>query len=152
MSQSRPKQDMGTGSVKRLLLQLALPAVIGQFVNLLYNIVDRIYIGHIPETGAAALTGVGLFAPLLMLLTAFAMMMGSGGAPLAAIAMGKKNPERAETIMANCFTMLLVFAVILTPLFYVWMPWMLRLFGASDVTLPYAVQYGRISCPFSPTK
>ena len=144
MSQSRPKQDMGTGSVKRLLLQLALPAVIGQFVNLLYNIVDRIYIGHIPETGAAALTGVGLFAPLLMLLTAFAMMMGSGGAPLAAIAMGKKNPERAETIMANCFTMLLVFAVILTPLFYVWLPWMLRLFGASDVTLPYAVQYGRI--------
>ena len=144
MAHSAPRQDLGTGSVKKLLLRLALPAVVGQVVNLLYNIVDRIYIGHIPEVGAAALTGVGLFAPILMLITAFAMMMGSGGAPLAAIAMGKNDKARAEKIMANCFTMLLVFAVILTPLFYFLAPTLLRLFGASDVTLPYAAAYGRI--------
>ena len=144
MAHSAPRQNLGTGSVKKLLLRLALPAVVGQVVNLLYNIVDRIYIGHIPEVGAAALTGVGLFAPILMLITAFAMMMGSGGAPLAAIAMGKNDKARAEKIMANCFTMLLVFAVILTPLFYFLAPTLLRLFGASDVTLPYAAAYGRI--------
>ena len=144
MAHSAPQQDLGTGSVKKLLLRLALPAVVGQLVNLLYNIVDRIYIGHIPEIGASALTGVGLFTPILMLITAFAMMMGSGGAPLAAIAMGKNDKERAERIMANCFTMLLIFAVVLTPLFYFLAPTLLRLFGGSDATLPYAVEYGRI--------
>ena len=138
------KQDMGSGSVKKLLLKLAIPAVLGQFVNLLYNIVDRIYIGHIPEIGASALTGVGLFSPILMLITAFAMMMGSGGAPLAAIAMGKQDKEKAERIMANCFTMLMIFAVVLTAVLYVICPDLLRMFGASDVTLPYAVAYGRI--------
>ena len=144
MKKPAPKQDLGSGSVRKLLLKLALPALVGQIVNLLYNIVDRIYIGHIPEVGASALTGVGLFTPILMLLTAFAMMMGSGGAPLAAIAMGKSNHDRAEKIMGNCFCVLMIFAVVLTPLFYVLAPTLLRLFGASDATLPYAVQYGRI--------
>ena len=83
--------NMETGSIPRLLAQLAVPAVVAQIINLLYNIVDRIYIGHIPGIGAAALTGVGLFAPILMLLNAFAMLVGSGGAPRAAIAMGKKD-------------------------------------------------------------
>ena len=85
MAQTQKKQgDMGTGSVKKLLLQLMIPAVVAQIVNLLYNIVDRIYIGHIPGIGAAALTGVGLFTPILMLLNAFAMLIGAGGAqPLA---------------------------------------------------------------------
>ena len=137
-------RDMGSGSVKKLLLQLTLPAVLGQVVNLLYNIVDRIYIGHIPEIGASALTGVGLFAPLLMLLTAFAMMMGSGGAPLAAISMGKNDREHAERIMGNCLTVLLIFAVVLTIAFYQLAPTLLRLFGGSDATLPYAVEYSRI--------
>ena len=144
MEHAAPKQDMGSGSVKRLLFRLALPAVLGQIVNLLYNIVDRIYIGHIPEVGGSALTGVGLFAPILMLLTAFAMMMGSGGAPLAAIAMGKNDKERAEHIMGNCLTVLLIFAVVLTAVFYQLAPTLLRLFGGSDATLPYAVQYSRI--------
>lgn len=144
MSNQSAHQDMGSGSIKKLLVKLAIPAVVGQVVNLLYNIVDRIYIGHIPEIGASALTGVGLFTPLLMLITAFAMMMGSGGAPLAAISMGKQDKAHAEKILGNCFTMLLIFAVILTGLFYLLAPPLLRMFGASDVTLPYAVSYGRI--------
>ena len=137
-------QDMGTGSIKKWMVQLAVPALVGQVINLLYNIVDRIYIGHIPEIGGAALTGVGLFAPILMLITAFAMMPGSGGAPRAAIAMGQGDKEKAEKILANCFTVLMLLAVVLTIAFYMAAPALLRLFGASDVTLPYAVEYGRI--------
>lgn len=137
-------QDMGSGNIKKLLLQLAVPAVVAQVINLLYNVVDRIYIGHIPEIGAAALTGVGLFMPILMLINAFAMLCGSGGAPRAAIAMGQKDNETAEKIVGNCFTLLLGFAVVLTVVFYISAPTLLRLFGASDVTLPYAVDYARI--------
>ena len=137
-------QDMGTGSVRKWMVQLAVPALVGQVVNLLYNIVDRIYIGHIPEIGGAALTGVGLFTPILMLITAFAMMAGSGGAPRAAIAMGQGNKEKAEKILGNCFTVLMGMAVILTVVFYFACPTLLRWFGASDATLPYAVEYGRI--------
>ncbi len=138
------KQDMGTGSVKKLMLQLAVPAVVAQIINLLYNIVDRIYIGHIPEIGGTALTGVGLFSPILMLITAFAMMAGAGGAPRAAIAMGQGNKEKAQKIMGNCFTVLLIFSVVLTVVFYLACPTMIRWFGGSDATLPYAVEYGRI--------
>ena len=138
------KQDMGTGSVKKLMLKMAVPALVGQVVNLLYNIVDRIYIGHLPEIGGAALTGVGLFTPILMLITAFAMLAGAGGAPRAAIAMGQGDKERAEKIMAICFTVILILAVILTGVFYFAAPTLLRWFGASDATLPYAVEYGRI--------
>ena len=135
---------MGTGSVKKLMMQLAIPAVVGQVVNLLYNVVDRIYIGHIPEIGGTALTGVGLFTPILMLITAFAMLAGSGGAPRAAIAMGQNDKEKAEKIMGNCFTVLMIFAVVLTVVFYVACPSLVRLFGASDATAPYAVEYGPI--------
>ena len=138
------KQDMGTGSVKKLMVKMAVPALVGQVVNLLYNIVDRIYIGHLPEIGANALTGVGLFSPILMLITAFAMMVGSGGAPRAAIAMGQGNKERAEKILGNSMTMLVILSVILTTVFYFTCPSLLRWFGASDATLPYAVEYGRI--------
>ena len=138
------KQDMGTGSVKKLMVKMAVPALVGQVVNLLYNIVDRIYIGHIPEVGGAALTGVGLFTPILMLITAFAMLAGAGGAPRAAIAMGQGDKDKAEKIMGNCFTVLLILAALLTTVFYFTCPTLLRLFGASDVTLPYAVTYGRI--------
>ena len=84
-------QAMETERVPKLLAQLAIPAVVAQVINLLYNIVDRIYIGHIPDIGASALTGVGLFTPILMLLNAFAMLAGSGGAPRAAIAMGQQD-------------------------------------------------------------
>ncbi len=138
------KVDMGTGSVKKLMAKMAVPALVGQLVNLLYNIVDRIYIGHIPEIGGAALTGVGLFTPILMLITAFALLAGAGGAPRAAIAMGRGETDQAEKIMANCFSVLLILSVVLTAVLYFAAPWLLRLFGASDVTLPYAVTYGRI--------
>ena len=111
-------RDMGSGSIPKLLAQLALPAVVAQVVNLLYNIVDRIYIGHMPEVGASALTGVGLFTPILMLITAFAMLCGSGGAPRAAIAMGRGDDDAAEKIMGNCFTLLLILAAVLTVVFY----------------------------------
>ena len=141
---SKPQQDMGTGSIKKLMVKMAVPALVGQVVNLLYNIVDRIYIGHIPEIGGLALTGVGLFTPILMLITASAMLAGAGGAPRAAIAMGQGNKEDAEKILGNCFTVLMILAVILTGVFYVACPTLLRLFGASDVTLPYAVTYARI--------
>ena len=115
-----------------------------QIVNLLYNIVDRIYIGHIPDIGASALTGVGLFTPILMLLNAFAMLAGSGGAPRAAISMGQRDNETAEKILGNCFSFLMICAVALTVLFYVFAPDLLRMFGGSDATLPYAVPYARI--------
>lgn len=137
-------QDMGSGSIPKLFAQLAIPAVVAQIINLLYNIVDRIYIGHIPEVGASALTGVGLFVPILMLINAFAMLCGAGGAPLASIAMGKKEKDRAEKIMTNSFSLLLIFSVVLTIVFCITAPTLLRFFGASDVTLPYAVDYARI--------
>ncbi len=138
------KQDLGTGSVRKLLVRMAIPAVVAQVVNLLYNIIDRIYIGHMPEIGGLALTGVGLFTPILMLITAFALLAGAGGAPLAAIAMGKGEHPRAERILANCFTLLLVMAVLLTTAGYLLAPDLLRLFGASDDTLPYALEYSRV--------
>ena len=137
-------QDLGTGSVKKRMVQMAVPAVVGQVINLLYNVVDRIYIGHIPEIGGTALTGVGLFTPILMLITAFAMLAGAGGAPRAAIAMGKGETDNAEKIVGNCFTVLLFLAVVLTGVFYAALPALVRLFGGSDATLPYAVRYGRI--------
>ena len=138
------KQDMGTGSVKRLMVRMAVPALVAQIVNLLYNIVDRIYIGHLPNIGGTALTGVGLVTPILMLITAFAMLCGAGGAPRAAIAMGRGDKDAAEKIMANCFSVLLFLAVILTGVLFFAAPSLLRWFGASDATLPYAVTYGRI--------
>ena len=141
---SKGNTDMGTGSVKKLMLKMAVPALVGQVINLLYNVVDRIYIGHIPEIGGLALTGVGLFTPILMLITASAMLAGAGGAPRAAIAMGRGDQEEAEKIMGNCFTVLLLLAALLTAVFYFTAPTLLRLFGASDNTLPYAVKYGRI--------
>ncbi|MDE7313853.1 MAG: MATE family efflux transporter [Eubacterium sp.] len=144
MVETSKKQDMGSGSVPKLMLGLAIPAVVAQLINMLYNIVDRIYIGHIPDAGASALTGVGLFLPILMMINAFAMLAGSGGAPRAAIAMGKNDREGAQKILGNCFTVLLFFAVLLTAGFYAFAPQLLRLFGASDVTLPYALSYARI--------
>lgn len=144
MQENTQTNEMGTGSIPKLFFKLAIPAVVAQVVNLLYNIVDRIYIGHIPEIGASALTGVGLFSAILMLITAFSMLAGAGGAPLASIALGKNDKDHAEKIMTNSFLLLIVFSVILTIVFYIFAPTLLTMFGASEITLPYAVDYARI--------
>ena len=144
MKNTKTIKDMSTGSIPRLLASLAIPAVIAQIVNLLYNIVDRMYIGHIATIGASALTGVGLFTPILMLINAFAMLAGAGGAPRAAIYMGQKENDKAEKVMGNCFALLCVLTVFLTVILYIFTPSLLTLFGASSVTLPYGVTYARI--------
>ncbi|MCD7917963.1 MAG: MATE family efflux transporter [Clostridiales bacterium] len=136
--------NLGEGNVGKLLLKLAIPSVVAQLINMLYNIVDRIYIGHMPEDGSLALTGVGLCFAVIMLISAFASLVGAGGAPRAAIYMGKQDNKTAEKIMGNCFTALIVIAVVLTVVFQVIAEPMLRLFGASDSTLPYALSYMRI--------
>ena len=133
MAAQETKQDMGSGSIPKLMLNLAIPAVVAQLINMLYNIVDRIYIGHIPDAGASALTGVGLFLPILMMINAFAMLAGSGGAPRAAIAMGKKDLESARKILGNCFSLLMIFSVMLTVLFYLFAPQLLRQIGRAHV-------------------
>lgn len=144
MNSKSNTQAMETEKIPHLLAQLAIPAVVAQIINLLYNIVDRIYIGHISGVGAAALTGVGLFTPILMLINAFAMLAGSGGAPRAAISMGKKDNKTAEKILGNCFALLVFMAITLTVIFFILAPTLLTLFGASEKTLPYAVAYARI--------
>ena len=143
-SESTYYTNLGEGSIPSLLAKLAVPAVVAQVVNLMYNIVDRIYIGHISGIGASALTGVGLFTPILMLINAFAMLAGSGGAPRAAIYMGKKDNKTAEKIVGNCFSFLVICAVVMTAVFYIAAPQLLVLFGASSVTLTYALEYARI--------
>ena len=136
--------DLGTGSVGKLLLKLALPAIAAQLINLLYNLVDRMYIGHIPVVGATALTGVGVTMPVLMVISAFAALVSMGGAPRAAIHMGAKDNGTAEKIMGNCLTALVVIAVILTAACLIWCEPLLLLFGASPDTVGYGVEYLRI--------
>ena len=104
------EQDLGSDNIGKLMFTLAVPAITAQLVNMLYNIVDRIYIGHIPEIGSAALTGVGICFPIIMLIMAFSSLVAMGGAPQAAIAMGQQNNEKAERILGNCFTSLLIVA------------------------------------------
>ena len=128
----------------RLLLRLALPAVTAQLVNMLYNIVDRIYIGHIPDVGAAALTGVGVTFPVIMVIAAFSALIGMGGAPRASIKMGQKDDAGAEEIMGNCLTVLVGISVVLTAVFLFFGRDLLLLFGASEDTIGYASSYMNI--------
>ena len=141
MKQSKNEINLGEGSVGRLLLTLAVPSVIAQLVNLLYNLVDRIYIGHIPENGGVALTGLGLCFPILMLITAFSGLIGYGGAPRVAIFMGKGKNDEAEEILGNCTMALVAIAVILIVVLQFAAEPLLMLFGASENTLPYALSY-----------
>lgn len=127
-----------------LLLRLALPAVTAQLVNMLYNIVDRIYIGHIPDVGAAALTGVGVTFPVIMVIAAFSALIGMGGAPRASIKMGQKDDAGAEEIMGNCLTVLVGISVVLTAVFLFFGRDLLLLFGASEDTIGYASSYMNI--------
>lgn len=138
------KDFLGKEPIGKLLLRLALPTITAQIINMLYNIVDRIYIGHIPENGAAALTGVGVCMPLIMIVSAFAALVGNGGAPRASIAMGKGKNDEAEQILGNCFTLQVVLSLILTVVLFLFNRSFLMAFGASENTIEYAVSYMNI--------
>lgn len=141
MAIEKNDERLGTAPLGKLMLSMALPAVAAQVINVLYNIVDRIYIGHIAGYGELALTGVGVTAPILMVISAFSAFAGMGGAPQASIQLGKKNYDAAERILGSSVTMLLSFAVVLTVLFQMFKTPILYAFGASDNTIPYAEQY-----------
>ena len=134
-------ERLGTESIPKLIVSLAIPSVFAQLINVLYNIVDRMYIGHIPNVGAKALTGLGVCFPILMLISAFTAFVGMGGAPLASIELGKGDRARAERILGNGTTVLLCFSVILTTVFSLAKEPLLYMFGASDETIVYSLQY-----------
>ena len=136
--------DLGKDPVRRLLFQMALPSILAQLINLLYNLVDRMYIGHIPDVGATALTGVGVTMPLILCISAFAALVSMGGAPRASILLGKGEKDQAEQVLGNCTTMLVITALVLTVVVQVFGPDLLLFFGASQATLPYAWDYTRI--------
>lgn len=138
---NQDKEFLGTEPIGKLLFKLAIPTVIAQLVNMLYNIVDRIYIGHIPEVGSLALTGVGVCMPIIMLVSAFACLVSSGGAPRASIAMGKGDHASAEKILAGCFSLQIIVSVILTFVILIFNRDLLLLFGASENTISYATSY-----------
>ena len=137
-------QQMATTSVWSLIIKLSIPAILAQVVNLLYNIVDRIYIGHMEDVGTMAITGVGLCFPVISLITAFTMLVAQGGAPRAAIEMGKGDTKKAEKILGNCFLLLILISIILTAVFLAFGERLLMLFGASESTIIYALPYMKI--------
>lgn len=138
------KNFLGTQPIGKLLLKLALPTVTAQIINMFYNIVDRMYIGHISEAGALALTGVGVCMPLIMIVSAFAALVGHGGSPRASIFMGKGDSETAEKILGNCFSTQIIVSCILTAVLLVGNRTFLMAFGASENTIEYAVSYMNI--------
>lgn len=135
---------LGTGPVGKLLVQLALPAIAAQIINLMYNLIDRMYIGHIKDVGKLALTGVGICLPLIMLITAFASLVSMGGAPRASIFLGKGEKEKAEKTLGNAFTLLIAISISLTVLFQIFSETLLLRFGGSEQTIEYAVRYMKI--------
>ena len=139
--QKNTDNRLGTENITRLMISLAIPSVLAQIVNVLYNIVDRIYIGRIPGVGAAALTGVGVTFPIITIISAFSGFASGGGAPLAAIALGQGDQKRAERILGNCASLLLFFTMILMAFFFVFQKPLLYLFGASDNTIGYSSAY-----------
>ena len=132
---------LATEPIGRLLLKLSIPTVVAQLINMLYNIVDRIYIGHMPGDGSMALTGVGVCMPLIMLVAAFAALVSSGGAPRASIYMGEKDQNSAEKTLGNCFSLQIVVSAILTAVLLIWNKDLLLAFGASENTIGYATDY-----------
>ncbi len=135
------EERMANAPLGKLMLAMAAPSIVAQLINILYNIIDRIYIGHIENVGAGALTGVGLTFPIITLISAFSAFAGMGGAPLAAIWQGKGDKEKAEKILGNAVTMLLGFSVVLMVVFYLFQEPFLYAFGASDATIGYALDY-----------
>lgn len=135
---------LGEAPVGKLLFSLALPTIAAQLINMLYNIVDRIYIGHMPENGDLALTGVGVCMPIILIVSAFAAFISSGGAPRASIFMGKGDNDTAEKTLGSCFTLQVVFSVVLTIVLLLFHRPLLLTFGASENTIDYASQYMNI--------
>lgn len=135
------KEMLGTAPIGRLLFRLALPTVVAQLINMLYNIVDRVYIGHMPEVGDLALTGVGVCMPIIMIVSAFAALVSSGGAPRASIFMGEKNIDDAEKALGACFGLQIIVSVILTVILLIWNEDFLLAFGASENTIEFATDY-----------
>ena len=135
------KGFLGTAPIGKLLFKLAIPTVVAQLINMLYNIVDRIYIGHIPEEGSLALTGVGVCMPIIMIVTAFAALVSSGGAPRASIFMGKKDGDSAEKTLGGCFLLQIILSAVLTVVLLIWNEELLLTFGASENTIAYATDY-----------
>ena len=135
------KEMLGNAPIGKLLFKLALPTVVAQLINMLYNIVDRIYIGHMPEVGDLALTGVGVCMPIILIVSAFAALVGSGGAPRASIFMGKKDIESAERTLGACFGLQVIVSVVLTAVLLIWNRDLLLAFGASGNTVEYATSY-----------
>lgn len=138
------KEFLGTEPVGKLLFRMSLPTVLAQLINMLYNIVDRVYIGRIPQYGDLALTGVGVCMPLIIIVSAFAALVSSGGAPRASIFMGKQDPEQAEKTLGACFSLQLLISAILTPVLLLWSDEFLLLFGASENTIGFAYEYMQI--------
>ena len=138
------KEFLGIEPVKKLLFKLAVPTVIAQIINMLYNIVDRIYIGHMPENGALALTGVGVCMPVILIVSAFAALVSSGGSPRASIAMGEGDYDKAEKILGNCFLLQVIVSLVLTILLEIFGKSFLLAFGASENTITFALSYLRI--------
>ena len=138
------KEFLGTERIGKLLFKLALPSVVAQLVNLLYNMVDRVYIGHMENVGSLALTGVGVCMPVILLVSAFAALVGMGGAPQVSIYMGKKDYKTAEKIMGNCFVFLIFISIVLTGFLYIFGEDLLLVFGASENTIGYAIDYMNI--------
>ena len=138
------KEFLGTEKVSKLLVRLAVPSVVAQLVNLLYNMVDRVYIGHMEKVGDLALTGVGVCMPVILLVSAFAALVGMGGAPQVSIYMGKKDYKTAEKIMGNCLVFLVFISIVLTAVLYIFGERLLMVFGASENTIGFAVDYMKI--------
>ena len=135
------EKELGTAPMGPLMVRLAIPAIAAQVVNMLYNIVDRMYIGRIPDIGADALTGVGVTFSMILLISAFAALAGMGGAPLASIQLGSGNKEEAERILGNATSMLLVTATVLTVVCTLLKEPFLYAFGASDAIIGYSLDY-----------
>lgn len=135
------QNDFSQGSVVKNIMGLAVPMTLAQLINVLYNVVDRIYIGHIPEHATLSLTGLGVCLPVITIVIAFANLFGMGGAPLCSIERGKGNEAEAESIMGNSFTLMILFGILLTVLGLIFERPLLYLFGASDATYPYAKSY-----------
>lgn len=138
------EKELETAPVGKLFISLAIPSIISQIVNLLYSVVDRMYVGYIPETGTVALTALGVCVPVITLVSSFAQLVSSGAAPLASIQLGKGQKAQAEQILGNSFTAMLLMAIILTAVLLIFTEPILKVFGASGVTMPYAAAYLRI--------